>query len=532
VENVAEKVLAEGSPAAGRGPVERPADPAGAASRRIILAMAARCGSQAAGFAVRVLTLPVALAALGSEGYGHWVIALSAANYLALARLGFPAAQSRRLARAIGRGADSGWLLSSYFALDIALGAVALSLTGAIYLVLGPVLGLYEAARTFFFLGIFASVSLPFAAHAAFLQASFREAGCELAAILGALAQGIAAVLLLRIGFGLGGLVIAFGASTFVQCTVFSALIRRTAPLDALSLRRARRDAVLEVLPESTSMGLNTLSVLLFSATDAIILGAVHGSGEAARYDLSGKILQVALPFAFVLSDAFFPLIARRADSPAALRGLYRGTLNLSLAFAGWAAALYLFLGTPLLWAWTGRRGLEVPLSTALLFAGVFLLQAVTHVGALILQATGDVKAMARRSAVSAAANLCLSLLLVRRFGIDGVLAASLIATCLGNAIAIPVHLARKLAIAAGEHARPFLRLSLPFALAAGASWAFDFTDWSRGWVIGFALSLTAAYAAASWLILGRAARRASIDWLCSMTGNRPAARTGGSAQA
>ncbi len=494
--------------------------------RRIVLAIAARSGSQVAGLAVRVLTLPIALAALGTEGYGHWVIALSAANYLALARLGFPAAQSRRLSRALERGEDAGGLLSSYFALDIALGAVALALTGAIYLVLGPLLGLHEAARAFFLLGIFVSVSLPFAAHAAYLQASFREASSEVASILGALAQGTAAVLLLQSGFGLKGLVLAFGISTLVQCTVLSALLRHGTPRRALSLSRAQRGLVLEVLPESTSMGWNTLSVLLFTATDGIIIGAVHGSGEAARYDIYGKILLVALPLVFSFSDAFFPLIARCADSISSLRGLYRGILDVTLWIAGWATALYLFLGTPILRAWTGRMDLEIPVSAASLFAAVFLLQSFTHAGALFLQASGDVKGMARRSAVSAAVNLVLSLLLVRRFGIQGVLAASVAATCFGNAIAIPLHFSKKFGISARDHGRLFLqRVAAPFAVAATASWAVDLSSWSRGGVIGFALALTAAYTAASCLLLGRAGRRQAIDWLRGGTGGHAAGK-------
>ena len=482
---------------------------------RIALAYSGRVATLLVNVATKIVTLPVMLARLTTGEYAAWVVSVEALNYLTLSRLGIPLAQSRSLSQSSGDAKSREEQLSSYLALNFVCATLSLLLTAALYLLLRHALGLPAAAEIALWLGALSSLALPFSLYASYLQAAFWEAGVEIAATAAVLVHAACVLTLLPLGLGIQGLVVAHGLSQLAQAVVLRSLFRRVHGTFHFSWSAVRWAPIRKLIPFSSEILLSTVSILVFTATDRIVLGTFLGDAEVTRYDLAGKMLAVSLPIVYAVPGVFFPLIARSDGNLAAQRGLYLSLLEGTLAVAGWIAALYLFLGGPLLRAWTARATVDFPIDLAVVFAALFLLQSAMQAGAVFLQAKDEFRGAARLSLLGAISNITISLLLVRSWGATGVVVGSLAAMLIGNGRHIPLFLRRRMEIPWSRYASIALRrVALPLAFSGGVCVWLDPWSYPRAAVVGLALALSLAYGALSWMLLERSLRGRILNWL------------------
>ena len=93
------------------------------------------------------------------------------------------------------------------------------------------------------------------------------------------------------------------------------------------------------------------------------------------------------------------------------------------------------------------------------------LMEAVVHPGAILAAATGGERRMALFNNAEAVLNLGLSIVFVIRFGVVGVIGATILAQALTNLWFLPVWAMRSLAISVREYATAtFVRTAIPAA--------------------------------------------------------------------
>ena len=117
-----------------------PTDPNHRADR-LLRGVGAQSVGQALVLAVTLVVTSLAVAKLGEERYGLWMVAFNALNYLVLSDFGLSATMARELARRLGRRVppeEIRPLVERTFHLVLWLTAAAAAVLAAVYLVAVP----------------------------------------------------------------------------------------------------------------------------------------------------------------------------------------------------------------------------------------------------------------------------------------------------------------------------------------------------------------------------------------------------------
>ncbi|NOX63171.1 MAG: oligosaccharide flippase family protein [Chloroflexi bacterium] len=233
----------------------------------------------------------------------------------------------------------------------------------------------------------------------------------------------------MRMGWGLQGVAAAQLAAVVAQ-TLFLALaaFRITPTLRVspglIAPQRLRHD-----LRFGRYIFLTGLVSLIFTASNKIILAHWVGLESVAFYELASVVALQLFAIALAAAQALYPAYATahvQGGWPAVQR-LYRGALRVFTLTIAPLGAVIIALAAPLVMAWFGRFEAEPVQAMRWLVAG-WLVVSMAASASVGLQAIGRPGLAALFSIYNAALNLALALLLVPRWGFQGVLAANVLA--------------------------------------------------------------------------------------------------------
>ena len=417
-----------------------------------------------------IVLMPFTVRHLGASEYGLWMLVASLTYYFQLLDLGYGSGLVRHVAEADARGDVDGVnrMLSTFVVVYAGLGLAAG--IGTIVLMLWavpkfPHLSPEDIRRgqlVLAMIGIRTAVGFPMTVFGAATTARQRFALNNTVAIVIALANGAVTYAVLATGHGL---------LTLVACT--SALGLAGYGAYAWTARRAFPE--LRIRPSSFSRGLvrdvTTFSIYLFIIDiaiqigfnlDNVVVGAALGTSAVAVYAVTLRLADYQRQLCNQFNGFLFPIVVRlrASGSVAALQTMLIEGTRIALVLVTGVTIGVIGFGRPLLVRWMGP-GFEagaIPLYVLALTGVVLVGQ-----GPLgnILLGTGRHRLVAFVSLGEAIANLALSVILVRRFGMLGVAMGTAVPIAIANLCILLPAACRQVHVPLTR----FLRLVLPAPL-------------------------------------------------------------------
>lgn len=179
-------------------------------------------------------------------------------------------------------------------------------------------------------------------------------------------------------------------------------------------------------------------SVILYQQTDRLVLAVFVGAAAVGLYEGAGKFMGLITQLTAFANSAVIPM-ASRLDASGEydkLRMLFLRGTKYVLALVAPVVAVLVVLARPILVKWLGPQFADMAVNAQILVAPHLLIVGGT-IGDSIIVGTGALKRRLPYSLAMTAANLVLSLLLVRPLGIRGVV----LGTAIPYLIDYPIHI-------------------------------------------------------------------------------------------
>ncbi len=424
---------------------------------------------------VIVLT-PVIVHAVGATDYGVWVLFGSIASFGLLLELGIAAALVKYVAEHAARGeVREAALMAGAATWLYALAGGLLTLLGVILaLVLPSVVELHGAfARLFrpmaILVGLNIGVSMLAITPVAVLRALQRFPAANAIMGGGALLTAILTVLALVLDFGIVGVAAANAAATILAYAASIVVARRAAPGFMTVLIRRDGARARRLLRFSRSVAVIQVAIRLQSRLDAVVIAAALPVRLLAPYNfglnLSNGIGTATDQFAKLL----LPMAAEAGvgQDPPALRRLFLTSTRLTMAITLAVGLPVALLGGPILRVWVGPSFAGYGAVVALLAAAA-IVGLPSYPAAAVLQGIERHGPIAWMALAGGVFNVALSIALVGPLGINGVAAATLIATAVEITLLVVPYASRVLGVSLRDYTTAVvLRLAPSAALLA-----------------------------------------------------------------
>ena len=463
----------------------------------------------AAGVLATAVTTPVVVHALGATRFGLWLALVAAVSFTGLLDFGFSQAAARFTGEHRARRDPSmvnGFIAATGAAYLVAFGLVLLA-TAAIGIAFPRFINVSAADRPLIlpaailvglatalglWMGFFGSL---LHAHQRLPSANAVRAGYWLLFTASTITAALA-------GWGIVGLAGAMAASAALACAGQAWLVWRAVP--RLRWRWPHPAILRQSLSYSAVMFMISAGTAVVFETDTIVIAAFKGAAAVAAYAIALRLTRGLTLFLHKLPDVLFPFYAgmRAVGDLGRIRSNYLLTARLELAGAAVVVLGLGFAGRQLIALWVGPSNVA-SLPVFGLAIVLVVMEAVVHPGAILAAATGGERRMAIVNNAEAILNLGLSIVFVIRFGVAGVIAATVLAQALTNLWYLPRWAMRRLDIAPAAYARATLGRAILPGLC-GAVVGLAITWWWPSTAGAFAAAAAAAVVfLASYLRLG-----------------------------
>lgn len=384
----------------------------------------------AVNIALGIFLMPFTVRHLGTNEYGLWMLVASMTSYFQLLDLGYGNGLVRHVADADARGNTDlvNKILSTFALVYAGIGAVAALAVGAMIIWVVPnfprLLPSQISLARFVLavVGIRIAIGFPMTVFGAATTARQRFALNNIVASVIALANGAATFALLALGYRVRAVVTASALISLFGYIAYAWTAKRAFPQLRLRVSSFTPSLVRDVTAFSLYVFLIDIAIQIGFNLDNVVIGAAMGTAAVAVYIVAFRLADAQRQLSCQFNSLMFPVVVRygAANDPEGLRRMMIEGTRLSLTLVCGVTVCLMGFAAPLITRWmgTGFEGSVAPLEV-LALTGVILVGQ----GPLgnILLGTGRHRLVAFVSLGEAIANLVLSVLLVRRFGLLGV---------------------------------------------------------------------------------------------------------------
>lgn len=427
---------------------------------RVARGAATALGNKLIGIAVGFVSVPLTVGYLGAERYGAWITISTTLAWLTMADLGIGNGLTNAIADAVGHSrpeltrnhvATAFWMLTGMMAVVLVVLGASWPFVdwGSLFNVhtvlarreIGPAVALAVALFAVRF--PLSLVEKVYVAHQEGATVNYWAAAANLATLT-------AIVAATRTRAGMVGLVVAYsGTGLLVMALNATWLFGWRKPHLRPGWSGLRRESARLLTATGGRFFVVQVAALVLFSTDNIIIARVLGPCEVTPYSVTYRLFTV--PTMFV--SLYFPYLwAAYADAFARGDGswivrAFRWSALASFAVSAVLVLPLVFLGIPIIRLWAGPAAVPPP---QLLFwmAAWDLIFAPANALACMLDGAGRLRGQMYYGILSAAANIVLSVLLARIYGITGVMAATVVSYMVFAAVPVSLeglHLVRAL---------------------------------------------------------------------------------------
>ena len=415
---------------------------------------------------------PIILHKLGDDAFGLWVLVFSFTGYYGLFDLGIRSSIVKYVAKyAATRDYDSltrliNTSLFSYSCVAVAL--LVLTGVGSWYIDhifhIGPA-SLRTARLLFLMVGTALAVGFPLSVFSGVLQGLQNFYSMNLIQVASNLLRAVLIVVALERGRGLLTVALITVVLPLLASGAYILIVRRLIPV-TFSKQYIDRASWRQLI----NYGLITFMIIMAEQlrfqSDAMVIGIFLSASAITYFSIAAKLVDYASNVVDSMADTFTPMSSHfdATGEASRLRELFiTGNRACAMVILPICAILIL-LGTSIIEAWVGPRYVSSYTILLLLIVPrtVYRCQAAST---RILFGMARHKALAIALLIEGVANLILSIVLIRRFGIVGVAVGTAIPMLCTSLVFLPYYLCRLL----GVRVREFVSqaYALPFALCA-----------------------------------------------------------------
>jgi O-antigen/teichoic acid export membrane protein len=380
-------------------------------------------------FASSFILVPITLHYLGKEQYGLLQLVGSLAGYISLASLGTGAALMRTVAQA--RDADPpvdlSPTLSTAFFFYLSLGAIGFIVGLSALPVLPSIFHIPQDQRWISQLLVIISfvgalITFPLSVFMGVLIGRERFDLSNLVRGVQSLSLFGATVLAFWSGGRLVTLIVVQTLLSIGSSVVLVWFAYREIPNIRISPKLVRLSELRQILSFGVFAFCVQIAVQISYRTDTVVIGIFLPLGAIAIYNIGLRLSEIARDIPSQISGLLPPVIARmdQQKQPEDLERIFLASTKWILLIALAVAIPLLLFVSPFIRIWLGSDFGETGLITRVLcISGIFAIA--QGPAATLLMYKGKHKFMAASSLTASAANLVLSIILVRHWGILGV---------------------------------------------------------------------------------------------------------------
>jgi O-antigen/teichoic acid export membrane protein len=432
--------------------------------------------------AVGFFLQPFIVHRLGDVAYGVWVLAISSISYLVMLDLGMATSVLRFISKGHATQDHEGAsdALSAVLWVRLQISAVILALSGGFAVVfphlfkVPPSLAV-DARRALLVIGVSTAISMSFGIFSATLSALNRYDLRSSVTLVQLAIRVIGVVAVLRSGHGILAIAFCELLAAVVGNGLLFYLARRVYPELTIRLNKPKWEVLRKIWSYSVYAFLITIAVQLVYQSDNFVVGAFVSTSAVTLYSIGNTLCRYTQQVIGSMTATFCPAAStyEAAGDVSGLRALYYNGTRATLAISLPIVMTLILRGRSFIGLWMGPQYSKVSgtvlaiLATALLFslqnlpAGSMALGMEKH------------KAMAWWAIGEGIANLALSVLLGRKFGIYGVAIGTLLPSLVAQVIVWPSYVCQLVDVSFVQVFRnvwgPVLICAIPYSFASYA---------------------------------------------------------------
>ncbi len=408
---------------------------------------------------------PFIVHTLGDRSYGLWTLVTTIGAYYGLLDLGLSSAVTRHIAGAHGERSQQevNQIASTSLAMYLAIGSLVFicgavcAAIGFLFFKPGPELVMFR--KLVLISGLATALVVPARVFVGLLNANLRF---EISASL-EIASYVTRAILTYVMLKSGASVIALGWINLIAAVgmliASYAFTRRVSPnLELRFIHCARGTAGKLVRYGSISLVAQIADLLRFQV-DALVVASFLGVAAVTHYNVAGSLAQYFISLMLAATGALGPVFSRleaARDSERMRDVLHLGT-KVSVALATFICFGLIAWGRPFIVCWMGAPYLDAYPPLVALAIGVTV--ALWQTSSLqLLYGTSKHGMFAVFNSLEGVANLILSLVLVRRYGLLGVALGTMIPMALTKLLFQPWYVCRTAKFDLGDYYRILAR--------------------------------------------------------------------------
>lgn len=416
-------------------------------SQGVVRGAASAIAGRALALLVGIISVPLTVGYLGSERYGVWVTISTFLAFLSFTDFGLANSLTNALGKAYGedereiarRYVSSAFATLSLVALLLLFVGVCAApyLAGALFPTARPELARAEITPALLIAFVIFALNFPLLITNKVLTTHGESAVANFWSIGGTLLNLVAILSVVWFRGNLPWLVLGcsgLGLLVNVACAVWLFGFRKP------WLRPHHAALDLAAIRDLFSVGWKFLVIgaawMVNSETDNLVIAHYLGAAQVTPYSITFALFSNATLLQTLVYPSLWPAyteaFARKDYSW--IRRTFRLSFKLSFVVTTIVVVVLTIFGRVIIRFWAGEAA--VPPFSAIIWMAVWnLMLSHLYVASCLLNATGHLKGMTIYGTVTAFLNLLLSVYLVKRYGITGVIAGTVLAFAIANYI-------------------------------------------------------------------------------------------------
>ena len=400
---------------------------------------------------VGIFLSPFILHRLGNTAYGAWVLVFSVTGYYGLFDLGVRSSIIRYVSTYTAKDDVDGLCrlvntsLAGYTAIGVAAMAVTIVLSAHVSSIFRMPPEFVGTARLLFLIvGASVAIGFPAGIFGGMLEGLGRFYVVNATNLVSTLLRAVLIVLALRHGYGLLSVATITVALPFLSSAVRAAVVLHLLPLK-FGWRYVTRDSFSEIARYSSISFILMIAFKLRFKTDEMVISTFLSVAAVTFFSNADRLVDYTAEVVSSLAQIFVPMSGEsdaKGDKDRLRKIFIAGNRACALVALPIAASL-IILGKSVITAWVGRQyvAASYPVMLVLLIPSTFALAQAASTRVLYGMALH--KSLAWVTGLEGLANLALSVLLIRQFGLIGDALGTAIPLTCTSLFFMPRHLCR-----------------------------------------------------------------------------------------
>lgn len=392
-------------------------------------------GALAVRTAIILIVNPIYIHALGDDRYGIWILAVTVMNYTVLLDFGLRQALIRFVSKFMAEEnydrlnsiVQSAFMVYSLAAVVVILFSATMAFTGMGFFNI-PAEIVFEARLLILIVGIDTAINFLFMVWGGAAGAYHRYDLLNGALIAESIVKAVVLVTMLKQGATLIQFAAVFPIFSFLRNLASTIILRRLVPQLKFGMSMISEDSLRLLLKFGSVAFFISLAWIFIDNMDRILIGYFLTPDKITVYSVAFVIIIFMRQFVLAASLPLRPFISHleTKGESATIGKLYLlGTRYLAWAGIAFASGVYIFAGDfILLWMGPGYGEAAAVLKTAAFPFALYFIQAF---GVSILYGTENHRKFLYLLIIEASANFILSVILVRQYGLMGIIYGTII---------------------------------------------------------------------------------------------------------